>query len=132
MFRLTSWDVFHLVSLKFFLIMIVILASLVINLIWNLYVRFPKFSNVNVGFAVKSETWTFLSQSSLARALSFFNWEWKHSGLLSKKCNPWVNTTLHMCAWVEGRKKSKFSLSSQNIKLPWLSFLSYFPRCLYL
>ena len=55
--------------------MIVILASLVINLIWNLYVRFPKFSNVNVGFAVKSETWTFLSQSSLARALSFFNWE---------------------------------------------------------
>lgn len=37
-----------------------------------------------------------------------------------------------MCAWVEGRKKSKFSLSSQNIKLPWLSFLSCFPRCLYL
>ena len=36
--------------------MIVILASLVINLIWNLYIRLPKFNNVNVGFAIKGET----------------------------------------------------------------------------
>ena len=53
--------------------MIVILASLVINLIWNLYIRFPKFNNVNVGFAIKRETWTFLSKSSPGvRARSLF------------------------------------------------------------